>query len=559
MNLAQRNPWTDYPRPQLKRDTYSILNGKWLLNGKKIIVPFPPQSDLSEYNGDISDELIYELDFEIPNNFNLETILLHFGAVDQIANVWINNEYLGKHEGGYLPFTFDITNFVKKDSLNHLVVKATDTLSTDYPYGKQCKKRGGMWYTPISGIWQTVWLENVPTNYIKSVQITPDLSGIDICLNSEIKTFTAIIELDNNNTLTKYFETNSGRINLENISDDNGNLINKKLWTPNNPQLYNMRILTDSDEVRTYFALRKIEILNINGVSRACLNEKPIFMHGILDQGYFSDGIYLPKDSLEYKNDILRMKDLGFNTLRKHIKIEPEMFYYYCDKLGMLVIQDMVNSGPYSFIKDTALPTIGFKKRKDNKNTSSKDDFRKEFFIKHMNDTITHLYNHPSILVYTIFNEGWGQFDSDKLYDIAKNHDPSRLYDSTSGWFAQAKNDFDSVHIYFRSKVLKPGKRPLFLSECGGFTYKDLEHCFNPDKTYGYGACKSSEELTDRIISMYEKMVIPAITNGLCGCIYTQLSDVEDEVNGFYTYDRAICKVNKEKMKVLSDKIYSFI
>ena len=176
-----------------------------------------------------------------------------------------------------------------------------------------------------------------------------------------------------------------------------------------------------------------------------------------------------------------------------------------------------------------------------------------------MTDTIKHLHNHPSIIVYTIFNEGWGQFDSDNLYETARKFDSSRLYDSTSGWFAQKKNDFDSIHIYFRSKVLNPKERPLFLSECGGFTYKDLEHCFNPDKTYGYGACKSSEELTDRIISMYEKMVIPTIEKGLCGCIYTQLSDVEDEVNGFYTYDRIVCKVDKEKIRKLSDRILDII
>lgn len=561
MNTSLDNIWNDYPRPGLKRKTYSILNGEWLLNSKKIIVPFPPQAELSKYNGEITDELIYELDFLIPKNFNREIILLHFGAVDQITNVWLNDEYLGKHEGGYLPFSFDISKFVRKNNLNHLKVQVIDTLSNEYPYGKQRKKRGGMWYTPVSGIWQTVWLENVPLNYIKSLKITPDMSGIDICLDSEISNFTAIIELENDNRLTKHFDSFNGRIDLTNENDDDGNIISPKLWTPDNPHLYNMRIITDFDEVATYFALRKIEILNINGISRVCLNSKPIFMHGVLDQGYYEDGIYLPKNSNEYKNDILRMKELGFNTLRKHIKIEPDIFYYYCDKLGMLVVQDMVNSGSYSFLKDTALPTIGFKKRKDTKKTAHKDKdvFRKEFFKKHMTDTIKHLHNHPSIIVYTIFNEGWGQFDSDNLYETARKLDPSRLYDSTSGWFAQKKNDFDSIHIYFRSKVLKPKKRPLFLSECGGFTYKDLEHCFNPDKTYGYGACKSSEELTDRIISMYEKMVIPTIEKGLCGCIYTQLSDVEDEVNGFYTYDRIVCKVDKEKIRKLSDRILDII
>ena len=283
MNASPDNIWNDYPRPGFKRDSYSILNGKWILNGQKIIVPFPPQSKLSEYLGEIADELIYELDFFIPDNFNHDIILLHFGAVDQIANVWLNDEYLGKHEGGYLPFSFDITNFIKNNSSNHLKVQVIDTLSMDYPYGKQCKNRGGMWYTPISGIWQTVWIENVPSNYIKSLKITPDMSGIDICLNSENIGFDAIIELDNNRKMTKHFDTNIGRINLEGANDDDGNIINKVLWTPDNPHLYNMQIITASDKVTTYFALRKIEILDINGTSRVCLNGKPIFMHGVLD------------------------------------------------------------------------------------------------------------------------------------------------------------------------------------------------------------------------------------------------------------------------------------
>lgn len=248
------------------------------------------------------------------------------------------------------------------------------------------------------------------------------------------------------------------------------------------------------------------------------------------------------------------MKELGFNLLRKHIKIEPEQFYYYCDKKGMLVMQDMVNSGKYSFIKDTALPTIGFKKRNDMKK-SAKEKKRKNFFEKYMKDTIMHLHNHPCIIAYTIFNEGWGQFDGDRMYEVAKALDSTRLYDTASGWFAGKKSDFDSEHVYFRNKKLKPKYRPMFLSECGGFTYKVEGHLFKSDKSYGYGNCKDSRELTVRIIDMYKAMVIPAIKNGLCGCIYTQLSDVEEEINGLYTYDREVCKVEKEEMKKLADMI----
>ena len=327
-----------------------------------------------------------------------------------------------------------------------------------------------------------------------------------------------------------------------------------------------MKILYGEDCVESYFALRKIDIRNIAGVNRVCLNEEPVFMHGVLDQGYFPEGIYLPKEEEEYERDILRMKSLGYNMLRKHIKVEPECFYYYCDLHGMLVMQDMVNNGHYSYIPETVLPTIGFKKRSDigglfrreRQNAGPLQD-RKDFFREHTRETIAHLYNHPCIVAYTIFNEGWGQFDSDSFYEEVKALDPTRLIDSTSGWFAQEKSDFDSEHIYFRSENLQPKVRPMFLSECGGFSLAVEGHRFNTEKSYGYGACKSREELTEKIMAMYRKMVLPAIEKGLCGCVYTQLSDVEDEINGLYTYDREICKVMPEKFEGLAEEIRKLI
>jgi len=578
--------WKKYPRPQLKRDGYMILNGEWELNGRPVQVPFPPQSELSGYKEEVEGNLVYRTTFTLPDDFTKDRVLLHFGAVDQVCEVWINGKQMCLHEGGYLPFTVDITDAVKRSDRcgeNLLELRITDTLSEDYPYGKQCKNRGGMWYTPVSGIWQTVWLENVPQEYISKVIMTPDLDGVDVKVvlsgTTEPKQKTEVFSLMED--MPRWAEVivsleNGEEIRLA-LSDGDSNVLTGRLilsdhickdgttykpipWTPENPHLYSVKILCGEDCVESYFALRTIDIQKVEGVNRVCLNDKPIFMHGVLDQGYFSEGIYLPKEEEEYERDILRMKSLGYNMLRKHIKVEPECFYYYCDYHGMLVMQDMVNNGHYSYLPETVLPTIGFKKRSDIgglfwRERRAKNDFRKDFFREHTRETIAHLYNHPCIVAYTIFNEGWGQFDSDSFYEEVKNLDPTRLVDSTSGWFAQKKSDFDSEHIYFRAKDLQPKIRPMILSECGGFSLAIEGHRFNTEKSYGYGACKSKEELTERIMEMYEKMVLPAIGKGLCGCVYTQLSDVEDEINGLYTYDREICKIVPERFTELAQEI----
>lgn len=494
-----------YPRPQMKRASWQSLDGEWSINGEPGAVP----SCRSE------EKLTYIRYFE----FHREKAraLLHIDAADQIADVWLNGKIVGHHEGGYLPFTFDITGSVHEGE-NELLIRVRDTLDRTYPYGKQTKKPGGMWYTPVSGIWKSVWIEQVPEQYISQVKITPDLDGVNVEITSS----------EGNKSLQ--------RIQVE----------NPILWTPETPKLYTEIITLGEDSVEIYYALRTVEIRDICGVKRVCLNGQPLFMNAVLDQGYWKDSLFIPNTPDGYEQDILRMKELGFNTLRKHIKIEDEEFYYQCDRLGMLVIQDMVQTGGYSFMRDTALPNIGYHRN----DSRFKMTPAREFFISHSRDTVAHLYSHPCIIAWTIFNEGWGQFRSDEMYARFKGWDPTRLIDATSGWFAQHDSDFDSLHIYFKLVNLKPGTRPLLVSECGGYSLTPA----GAKLKWGYGKCADSSELTDRIIELYAQMILPAISSGLCGVVYTQLSDVEGELNGLYTFDR-VCKVDKTRIKECMDRI----
>ena len=358
-------PWNTYPRPQMKRDSFFCLNGEWDFCtagtsvipgffGEKITVPFPPQSLLSGIPRGIPEKhyLFYKKPFSLPEDFNRGKVILHFGAVDQYATVWLNGKIIGEHEGGYEHFSFDITAVLKNE--NVLIVKAKDEMSSFIlPYGKQSAKRVVMWYTPVSGIWQTVWIESVPEKHITSVDITTGKDFAEFTIEGvsegeiSIKTSKKIIK--------ESFSEGKAKIEFK----------NPKIWSPKHPYLYEWEITAGEDKIETYFALRTLSIEEFNGIPRLCLNGKPYFFHGLLDQGYWSDGIFTPASPSCYEKDILAAKSLGFNTLRKHIKIEPEQFYYDCDRLGMIVFQDMVNNGDYSIFRDTALPTVGFKKKND--------------------------------------------------------------------------------------------------------------------------------------------------------------------------------------------------
>ena len=536
-------PFSRYPRPQLKRDSYISLNGRWD-NG--INVPFPLESDLSGYKGTVGDKYTYTTEFELPRGFIKDRVLLHIDAADRLAKVYVNGIFAVSHEGGYLPFTADITEALGSnpyDMVHTLRVDIVDGLDERYPYGKQSLKRGGMWYTPVTGIWKNVWLESVPKYYIKSLEITPSLDGVTIDIDSDAEDFH--VEITGRNGLVYSGIKCNGYFRID-IKDP-------ILWTPEDPHLYDLTIKTDTDLVTSYFGLRTVSVRKVDGVPRILLNGKPFFFHGVLDQGYYPEGIFLPNSESGYEEDIRLLKSLGYNTLRKHIKIEPECFYEACDRMGMLVFQDMVNNGKYRYLHDTILPTLGDKKMNDMKSHVPSEV--RTVFTKHMEDTVAHLYNHPSIVYYTIFNEGWGQFESDMMYNILKSMDMTRIVDSASGWFKQQRSDVESEHSYFGRYRFKEALRPTVLSEFGGYTLKVEDHVFNPDRTYGYGTCKTSEELTERIIEKYRNDVIPNIKKGLCGSIYTQLTDVEDEINGLFTYDRKICKVNASKMRELAEAL----
>ena len=533
-------PWTVYPRPQLKRESYMNLNGAWdfSVNYEKmgqIRVPFCPESRLSciGKHFDEGSILCYSRSFRLEEGFNRGRVILHIGAADQRADVYLNGKPVGIHEGGYEAFSFDITHLLQAE--NTLQICCFDDLTDQtYPYGKQVlpEKRGGMWYTPVSGIWQTVWLESVPETYIEKLHIENRGYGVTVTVEPALEGTVTVAGLGS-------FPLEKGSVT---VTPEN-----PRLWSPEDPYLYDFTVEAGEDTVQSYFAIRSLEIKKCGKYPRLCLNGKPYFFHGLLDQGYWPDGLFTPATPECYADDIRLMKKLGFNTLRKHIKVEAEEFYYQCDKLGMIVWQDMVNNDDYNFLRDTALPTVGIQKLDDR--NFHKNPASRRRFLEGAAATVKQLKNHPCICYWTVFNEAWGQFDSDNVFTQFKTLDDTRFIDSTSGWFRREKSDVDSRHVYFRKVKLRgDGVKPLVLSEFGGKTYKAEGHVFNPDKSYGYGGCKTREELNEAVVKLYLDEIVPCVKEGLCAAIYTQVSDVEDEINGLLTYDRKVEKLDAEKL-----------
>jgi hypothetical protein len=553
-SLDKKHILQEYPRPQMKRDNYQMLNGLWdycfsktttfpdVYEGK-ILVPFSPESQLSQVERQLQPDeyLWYQTSLDVSPSCN-KRCLLHFGAVDQIADVYINQLLMEHHVGGYLPFTIDITDALKeKDNL--LTVCVQDLSDTSYhSKGKQRLNRGGMYYTAQSGIWQSVWLEWVPRNYIQDVKIIPDYDHDQIKVSiiwSDIAPSNIQMTVSHQNPVS-FIEPHDCYILP---------IKNKQSWSPDHPYLYSLQIKTEHDEVECYFAMRIYTIeKDQNNIPRVCLNHQPIFMNGVLDQGYWPDGLYTAPADEALIYDIQTMKDLGFNMIRKHIKIEPSRWYYHCDRLGMIVWQDMVNGGdPYHTWFITWMPSVlsWTKKHISDKHSyllSRKNQKGKDEWILECQKTIEYLSHFPCISTWVLFNEAWGQFQTKELTQYIRQLDETRFIDSASGWFDQHCGDFRSEHHYFDKPQIIPDKRAFVISEYGGYACPVASH-MSVSKVYGYGAYENLEDFSKAYHELFKQTIAPLIKQGLCGAVYTQVSDIEEEVNGLLTYDREICKL----------------
>ena len=566
-DIQPDSAWQEYPRPQMARSEWLNLNGLWeyaitpLEQPSKpnftnqILVPFPIESALSGVKRPLlpNEKLWYRRHFQIPQDRQNGHILLHFGAVDWEARVRVNGQEVGQHQGGYLPFWFDITTALHAGE-NELLVAVWDPTDAHWqPRGKQVLQPRSIWYTAVSGIWQTVWLEPVPDTYISRLKLIPDLDRstlqVEVSLGGDLSAPVAIqAEASDAGQPLASAQSAPGEHTLTLTIPD------PKPWSPASPHLYDLSISIPGDRVESYFALRKFSLgPDSQGRTRLCLNNQPFFQYGPLDQGYWPDGLYTPPSDTAMRWDLAFLKAIGCNMLRKHVKVEPARYYYYCDQLGLIVWQDMPSGAKaVGDVPSVSAILLGYNRPDDREFTyagreepASREEFRRE-----LEEMVDHLYNFPCIAVWVPFNEGWGQFQAKEIAAWLQTLDPTRLVDHASGWFDQRSGDFRSLHVYFKRlpRFRPEPERAAVVSEFGGYSLLLPEHAWNPGVQFGYRKFKSSAALTEAYLRLLRKELQPLVSVGLSAAIYTQTTDVEIEVNGYLSYDREVVKMDLEQI-----------
>lgn len=557
-------PHAEHPIPQAKRKDWLCLNGKWnfeKLNTQgesvyqdEILVPFSPESLLSgvmeNFTLGAGGTLTYTRSVFVAENLLKGVTRLHFGAVDSECEVFVNGTQVGAHKGGFTAFFADVSDALCLGENEIKVICRDEGTRNSGARGKQSDKPGKIWYTPQSGIWQSVWLESMPKNHIGDFRITPDFDNKRVNISALGQSEVVATVYDNDQEILS-------KKGVEEITF----FYDFTPWSPENPKLYTLILKNeDGDEVESYFAFRSFgKGVDKNGKPRLLLNGKPYFFNGVLDQGYWSDGMLTYPSDQAAKDELQMLKNMGFNTVRKHIKIEPMRWYHHCDRIGLIVWQDFVNGGgEYNSFHVAIWPFLGAKHRDDDyKYFAREDESGREEFIASVHETVAQLYNCPCIGLWVPFNEGWGQFDSEKVAKLVKELDETRIIDSVSGWHDQGvdKTELKSLHTYFTPLKVPKDKRPVVLSEFGGYSMKVCGHVFNEKKEFGYKKFRDKEKLVDALRKLYLKKLLPLLKQGLCGCIYTQVSDVEEEINGLVTYDRKIIKIPVDEILRINEAI----